>query len=298
MPTLTIAAKNLATEMTNHNVQEEDMQGEPEITREHIQNNQSVREMLGQRGIKPEKLPPEEDIKKLERRVKSDEKKLFIRNLFDSIVPTYDLVNHVLSMGTDIIWRKNIFKYIMDVSKKSVIDLCCGTGDLSLLLQKREAKVVSLDFSMNMLERGISKKSIKGYPVSADACFIPFMNNTFSVAAIAFGIRNIPDIDNFIKDVFRILTPGGQLAILELVRPEKKIVRYLYSFYLNTVLPFIGGAISGRKTAYNYLSKTIATFIDQPALKIMLNKHGFNKVTFYPQTFGVATIIVCEKDVS
>ncbi len=224
-----------------------------------------------------------------------EEKKRFIQDLFDSIVPTYDLLNHVLSMGTDVLWRRNIFRHINNVRDKKAIDLCCGTGDLSLLLHKKGADVVSLDFSMNMLQRGIRKKALKGDPVSADAGLIPFKDNTFSAATIAFGIRNIPDIDNFIKDVFRVLSPGGQLAILELVRPENKIVRVFYSFYLHKLLPFIGGMISGEKTAYNYLSKTIATFIDQPELKRMLKQYGFDSVTFYPQTFGVATIIVCEK---
>lgn len=227
-----------------------------------------------------------------------EEKKRFIQDLFDSIVPTYDLLNHVLSMGTDVLWRRNIFKHINSVGNRKAIDLCCGTGDLSLLLHKKGAKVVSLDFSMNMLQRGIRKKALKGYPISADASLIPFKDNTFSTATIAFGIRNIPDIDNFIKDAFRVLAPGGQLAILELVRPKNKMVRVFYSFYLHKLLPFIGGIISGEKLAYNYLSKTIATFIDQPELKRMLEKYGFSKVTFHPQTFGVATIIVCEKNIS
>jgi len=225
-----------------------------------------------------------------------EEKKRFVQRLFDSIVPTYDLLNHVLSMGTDMLWRRNIFRHINNIEGRRAIDLCCGTGDLSLLLHKNGAKVVSLDFSINMLKRGIAKKALKGRPISADACLIPFKDNTFTVASIAFGIRNIPDIDNFIKDVFRILVPGGQLAILELVRPKNKIVRMLYSFYLGTILPFIGGVISGRKAAYEYLSKTIFTFIDQLDLKDMLEKYGFCDVAFYPQTFGVATIIVCQKE--
>jgi demethylmenaquinone methyltransferase/2-methoxy-6-polyprenyl-1,4-benzoquinol methylase len=224
-----------------------------------------------------------------------EEKKRFIQKLFDSIVPTYDLLNHVLSMGTDILWRRNIFRHIHRVRNRRALDLCCGTGDLSLLLHKKDARVVSLDFSINMLRKGISKKALKGHPIAADACLIPFKDNTFSVATIAFGIRNIPDIDNFIKDVFRVLAPGGQLAILELVRPENNFIRIVYTFYLHKLLPFIGGVISGRKLAYTYLSKTISTFIDQPDLKIMLNQYGFNKITFHPQTLGVATIIVCEK---
>jgi len=226
-----------------------------------------------------------------------EEKKRFIRKMFDSIVPTYDLLNHLLSGGTDMFWRRNIFRHINKVEGRRAIDLCCGTGDLSLLLSKNGAKVVSLDFSMNMLRRGIAKKAIKGNPIAGDACLNPFKDNTFSAATIAFGIRNIPDLDNFLMDVLRILTPGGQLAILELVRPETNIMKILYSFYLGKMLPFIGGVISGRKIAYEYLSRTISTFIDLPDLKTMLHKHGFREIAFYPQTFGVAAIIVCQKDI-
>ena len=224
-----------------------------------------------------------------------EKKKRFIQELFDSIVPTYDLLNHVLSGGTDLLWRRNMFKHLDRVHNKNAIDLCCGTGDVSRLLYQKGAKVVSLDFSINMLKRGISKKALKGGAVSADACHIPFQDNTFSAATIAFGIRNIPDIDHFITEVFRVLAPGGQLAILELVRPQNRLIRRLYSYYLNTVLPFIGGIISGRKSAYNYLSKTIATFIDQPDLQKMLKRYGFIHITAHPQTLGIATIITCEK---
>ena len=227
-----------------------------------------------------------------------EEKKLFIKKLFDSIVPTYDLLNHILSMGTDMLWRRNIFNHIKDVRDNMVIDLCCGTGDLSLLLYQKGAKVVSLDFSMNMLQKGIEKQALKGYPVVADASFIPFRENSFAAATIAFGIRNIPDIDIFIKDLFRVLMPGGQLAILELVRPVNKIIEKLYSFYLCNLLPFIGGIISGRKSAYRYLSGTIATFVDPKDLKALLEKFGFTDVSHYPQTFNIAAIIICRKELS
>ena len=216
--------------------------------------------------------------------------------MFDSIVPTYDLLNHVLSFGTDVFWRKNIFRHINEIKGSSAIDICCGTGDLSLLLYKKGAKAVSLDFSLNMLKKGMTKKALKGQSVSADACLMPFKSDTFTLATIAFGIRNLPDIDNFIQDVFRVLAPGGQLAILELVRPKNKIIGRIHSYYLGAILPLVGGVISGRMIAYQYLSKTINTFIDQSELKIMLERYGFSCVAFYPQTFGVATIVVCQKE--
>jgi demethylmenaquinone methyltransferase/2-methoxy-6-polyprenyl-1,4-benzoquinol methylase len=149
-----------------------------------------------------------------------------------------------------------------------------------------------------MLRRGINKNALKGYIVTADASLIPFKDNTFSAATIAFGIRNIPDIDTFIQDVFRVLHPGGQLVILELVRPENKFIRSLYSYYLGTLLPLIGGIISGRPLAYKYLSKTIATFFDPKDLQTILEAYGFSEVSHYPQTFGIATIITCQKDQS
>ncbi len=223
-------------------------------------------------------------------------KKRFIQNQFDAIVPTYDLLNHVLSMGTDILWRRNIFRHINKVRHKPAIDLCCGTGDLSLILHKKGARVTSLDFSRNMLKRGMDKQALKGSPIAGDAGLLPCRDNAFAVATIAFGIRNIPDINNFIKEVFRVLMPGGELVILELIRPKNKLIKFLYTYYLNTLIPFIGGIISGQKSAYNYLAGTIATFIDPFDLQKMLETYGFKSVCHYPQIFGVATIIICKKE--
>lgn len=224
-----------------------------------------------------------------------DEKKRFIRNLFNSIVPTYDLLNHLLSFGTDILWRKRIFRHIHSVKDTLALDLCCGTGDLSLLLTKSGARTVSLDFSLNMLEKGKEKKALAGYCVAADASRLPFRDNIFNTATIAFGIRNIPDLHVFIKDVYRALAPGGELAILELVRPKNVFIKKLYPLYLRRILPIVGGIISGRLFAYKYLSKTIETFVDTDELRKILEEYGFKHVSHYPQTLGVAAIIVCKK---
>lgn len=223
-------------------------------------------------------------------------RKRFIHGLFDSIVPTYDLLNHVLSVGMDIRWRKQIFRYIQPVQGKKALDLCCGTGDLSRLLHRKGATVVSLDFSMNMLQRGVEKKALRGSSMAADVSLIPFKDNTFHVAAIAFGVRNIPDLDDFLKEVLRVLKPGGQFAILELSRPGKKIIGHIYAVYLENILPLIGGILSGKRIAYQYLSQTIATFVDSVDLQAMLEKHGFRAVSRYPQTLGIATIIVSQKE--
>jgi demethylmenaquinone methyltransferase / 2-methoxy-6-polyprenyl-1,4-benzoquinol methylase len=224
-----------------------------------------------------------------------EDKKRFIKNLFDDIVPTYDLLNRVLSFGTDTLWRRRIFRHIHPVKDARALDLCCGTGDLSLLLYRRGAHTVSLDFSLNMLERGKHRKTLPGHCVAADASKLPFAAGAFMTATIAFGIRNIPDLNNFIREVYRVLGRGAEFAILELVRPRNRFVKTIYALYLNKLLPFIGGLVSGKRMAYKYLSNTIRTFVDPADLKLMLEQGGFRNVRLYPQTFGVAAIIVCEK---
>jgi demethylmenaquinone methyltransferase/2-methoxy-6-polyprenyl-1,4-benzoquinol methylase len=227
----------------------------------------------------------------------SAQKKQFIRELFDSIAATYDLSNHVLSFGLDIFWRKHIFKYISIERDTWAVDLCSGTGDLSLLLYQYGAKTVSIDFSLNMLKRGRGKQAILGYSIASDVSRLPFAANIFSVATIAFGIRNLPDIDNFIREVNRVLVQGGRLVILELVRPVNILIKAIYYFYLKIILPFIGGLISGRFLAYKYLSKTIRSFIDPVTLQGILEKYGFTQISHHPQSFGIAAIIIAEKRV-
>jgi demethylmenaquinone methyltransferase / 2-methoxy-6-polyprenyl-1,4-benzoquinol methylase len=227
--------------------------------------------------------------------INPEDKKRFIKNLFDDIVPTYDILNHLLSFGTDKLWRRRIFRKIRPVKNRRALDLCCGTGDLSLLLQRHGAQTVSLDFSLNMLSRGRQRNTLLGDCVAADASRLPFTDASFGVTTIAFGIRNIPDLNVFIGDVYRVLEHGGEFAILELVRPGNRLVKMIYAIYLNKLLPLIGGIVSGKRMAYKYLSTTIRTFVDPEDLKLMLEQSGFRNVSIYPQTFSVAAIIVCEK---
>jgi demethylmenaquinone methyltransferase/2-methoxy-6-polyprenyl-1,4-benzoquinol methylase len=198
-------------------------------------------------------------------------------------------------MGTDVVWRRNILRHIPALSGRPVIDLCCGTGDLSRLLHRKGAKVVSLDFSLKMLQRGVHKKALAGRPLAADASLLPFKPQTFEIACIAFGIRNIPDVRTFIREVEHVLTPKGKLAVLELTRPRNQLVQMFYRLYLDHLLPLIGGLVSGQPLAYRYLSRTIATFIEPKKLENMLLQGGFVRVDHFPQTFGIATITVADK---
>ena len=223
------------------------------------------------------------------------ERKRYIRKMFDSIVSTYDLLNHLLSFGIDIRWRKELLRRMGPMQNLKAIDLCCGTGDVSRLLRQSGAEVVSLDFSLEMLKQGVKKRTLARNFILADACFVPIRSGTFDAATIAFGIRNIPDLDRLISEVHRILKPEGRMAILELVRPQNKAISFIYSLYLLTFLPIIGGTLSGRLSAYQYLSGTISTFIHPLSIKKMLERRGFCRVSLLRKTFGISAIILCKK---
>ena len=223
------------------------------------------------------------------------EKKRYIRSMFDSIVPTYDLLNRVLSGGIDIFWRRDLVKLTGGLKNRRVLDLCCGTGDLTRQLTKAGGELFSLDFSFNMLKKGVEKGWLRGENISADAGKLPFKNDTFDFLTIAFGIRNIPDVDVFLSESLRVLKPGGKLLILELTRPDNAVVRFGYNLYLTKILPFIGGLLSGKREAYGYLAGSISTFLDRDVLIRRIRDAGFTSVEYKRKTFGVATIYMCGK---
>jgi len=223
------------------------------------------------------------------------EKKRYVRSMFDSIVPTYDLLNRVLSMGIDRSWRSRLVSLAGDINGKPVLDICCGTGDLTRELAAAGADIHSLDFSFEMLKRGAAKGWLSGRNISADAGRLPFKNGSFHSLAIAFGIRNIPDVDVFLAESLRVLKAGGALFILELTRPENRFVRFFYNIYLTKILPFVGGLFSGKMEAYRYLAGSISTFLDRGALIERIRAAGFSSAEYESLTLGTATIYICRK---
>jgi demethylmenaquinone methyltransferase/2-methoxy-6-polyprenyl-1,4-benzoquinol methylase len=223
------------------------------------------------------------------------ERKRFIRRMFGSIAPSYDAANRILTLGIDMSWRRSMVKSLGAIGGKTALDLCCGTGDVVRLLMREGARVVALDFCHAMIVRGREKGNIGAEAVMADASSLPFRDNTFDLLTMAFGIRNIPDIDNFIAEAGRVLKPNGILSILELTRPEHRAVAFLYGLYLGWVLPLAGWVISGRRQAYRYLAGTIATFIDVEALEGRISGHGFSRISRSGRSLGIATVITCRK---
>ena len=223
------------------------------------------------------------------------EKKRFIQSMFSSIVPSYDRLNRILSMGIDLAWRRSAVRSLGDIADKKVLDLCCGTGDLSKSLSKKGAAVVSLDFCRPMIIKGMERGAIRGSAVVADACLLPFKDGSFDMLTIAFGIRNIPDLGNFIRETKRVLKENGKLLILELTRPENRLMARMHRLYLKRVLPAVGFMVSGRLTAYRYLSKTVRTFIAPETLEERFAEHGF-ACSHRHHTMGVATIVECVRE--
>lgn len=222
--------------------------------------------------------------------------------MFSNIAGRYDLLNHLLSGNTDKRWRRLVAHTLGDslVEGARVLDVACGTGDLSLALAEAgRARVVGLDFCRPMLaiaarkakERLKANEDSPSVPfVEGDALKLPFADESFDVATIAFGLRNLSDVEGGLRELRRVLKPGGRVAILEFSRPVVPGFRALFGFYFNRVLPLVGGALSGSRGAYEYLPDSVSRFPDQKRLAEMMRGAGFDRIAYKNLTGGVAAL--------
>jgi demethylmenaquinone methyltransferase / 2-methoxy-6-polyprenyl-1,4-benzoquinol methylase len=224
-----------------------------------------------------------------------------ISSMFDDIASEYDAANHFLSMGVDRIWRKKIRKMIARSQNPAIqiLDLATGTGDLALALAKIPgSEIVGLDIADKMLDCARAKAAKKGRKnirlIQGDALNIPFPEATFDVVTIAFGIRNFEDVTAGVREINRVLKPGGKYYIIELTRPNKYF-RPLYNIYLNHLLPVIGSIITRKKSAYLYLKDTISDFLQDDDLNVYFEQNGFEECSFYHWSFGIATLYTGSK---
>ncbi len=228
-------------------------------------------------------------------------KKEQVTKMFDTISGDYDGLNRVISFGIDIKWRKKVVALVGASLPENILDIATGTGDLAIAMANTNAKkIIGLDISSGMLEIGKTKINKKGLSskiemVLGDSENMPFEDNTFDAITVAFGVRNFENLKNGLKEILRILKPGGVFVILETSVPIKTPYKQGYKFYTNNILPLIGRAFSKDRSAYKYLCESASVFPYGEALNNILREIGFINVEDFPQTFGVATIYKSSK---
>ena len=226
-----------------------------------------------------------------------------IRQMFASIAPTYDLLNSLLSLGFDARWRNRVVELAEPGPNARVLDLCTGTAELALTFAHRldpKGCVVASDFCWEMLALAQPKlkKHGGGCPLvllQADALCLPFPDKSFDVVSVAFGIRNVSNLTQGLKEMVRVVRPGGKVAILEFSLPAGIIFSRLYNFYFNTLLPWVGNSIasaSGGLRAYSYLPASVLKFARPEELKREMESCGLTEVESHPLTLGIVTVYV------
>jgi len=217
-----------------------------------------------------------------------------VREMFAGIATRYDLLNHLLSANVDKSWRRRVARDVGEVlpaAGAQVLDVACGTGDLSLtLFELTGAEVVGSDFCRPMLDLA-SKKSVGKVGVrfvEADALQLPFVQGSFDAVTIAFGLRNLASAEHGLSEMLRVLRPGGRLAVLEFSQPVVPGLRSLFNLYFTKLLPWVGGIISGSPGAYKYLPNSVSRFLRQEELADLMRQVGFVEVRYKNLTGGIA----------
>lgn len=228
-------------------------------------------------------------------------KRTYVQRIFSEIAPRYDLLNRLLSLGIDRRWRKVALARLSwtQSPRGCYLDLCAGTLDVGAELSRREGfagRIVGADFAQPMLAAGVGKAPRDVVvPVVADALALPIRDDAFDGAIVAFGIRNVADLDAGLREVRRVLKRGARFVILEFSTPRVPLVRAAYLFYFHRILPLIGRLISGHRTAYTYLPRSVANFPETQALAAAMVHAGFRDVSWETLTFGIAAVHVGTK---
>jgi demethylmenaquinone methyltransferase/2-methoxy-6-polyprenyl-1,4-benzoquinol methylase len=217
-----------------------------------------------------------------------------VREMFGTIAGRYDVLNHLLSGNVDKRWRKRVANKLnakLAGPDSLILDVACGTGDLSLtLFENIRARVVATDFCRPMLSIAAGKVPSEINLIEGDALHLPFRDGTFDAVTIAFGLRNLASVAGGLSELQRILKPSGWLAVLEFSRPTNAILRPLFGLYFRRILPLMGGVISGSLSAYTYLPASVSKFPDQEQLALLMKDSGFDQVSFENLTGGIAAL--------
>lgn len=228
-------------------------------------------------------------------------KKEQVADMFNNISKKYDLLNHVLSLGIDIIWRKKAVNLLKKDQPKLILDIATGTGDFAIeALALNPDKVIGVDISEGMLAEG--RKKLKKRKLDdrielqlGDSEKLLFEENKFDAVIVSFGVRNFENLEKGLKDMHRVLKPGGKTVIVEFSKPKKFPMKQAYHFYFKYILPKIGKVVSKDNAAYTYLPESVQVFPDGNDFLDILEKVGFKNTTCRPLTFGISSIYVGEK---
>ena len=222
---------------------------------------------------------------------------VFVKDAFAKIAGRYMLTNHVLSLGTDILWRRKVAKMVAELNPSTLLDLATGTGDLAEAIAKAcpAVKITGADFSAPMLDVARARNLPRAQWLVADAMAMPFADASFDVVTVAFGLRNMEDWPRAVAEMARVTRPGGHLIVLDFSLPTLPGLRGGYRFYLHRVLPRIAGWLTGQRAAYEYLSGTIERFPSGPAMVDLLSTNGFQSARAIPLSGGIASIYLAQK---
>ena len=232
---------------------------------------------------------------------KKENKKAQVAKMFDNIAARYDFLNHFLSLGIDILWRKRAVLEIGKISPKTILDIATGTGDLAAEASVlKPTKIVGIDISEGMLEVGRKKMKTKGLDSMIELQFgdsekLPFEDNSFDAVTAGFGVRNFEDLPKGLSEMCRVMNKGGKLAILEPTEPTKFPFKQLYSLYFKRILPFVGKLVSKDNSAYTYLPESVTAFPSGQEFLKKLEIAGFKHPQHIKLTFGVAALYTATK---
>jgi demethylmenaquinone methyltransferase/2-methoxy-6-polyprenyl-1,4-benzoquinol methylase len=227
-------------------------------------------------------------------------KKEQVKAMFDNISGKYDFLNHFLSLGIDVLWRKKAVKMLASIRPKKILDLATGTGDFALeCLVLNPDKVTGLDISPGMLQVGIEKmkrkKADKVEMLLGDCEHLPFEDNSYDAITVGFGVRNFENLEQGLSEMHRVLRPGGKAVVLEPSFPASFPMKQLFSLYFRFILPIVGRLVSSDTSAYTYLPASVEVFPEGEKFLEICDRIGFSKTVWHPLTFGICALYILEK---
>ena len=232
----------------------------------------------------------------------TDSKKQQVEKMFDRIAFRYDFLNHFLSAGIDIGWRKKAIRQLKALNPASVLDVATGTGDMVILASRllKTEKIIGIDISDGMLQIGKKKIEKLGLQhrielLKGDSETILFDDNSFDAVTVAFGVRNFQHLELGLSEIKRVLKPGGKLVVLEFTKPKLPVIKNFYNLYLNVIAPWIGRVISKNESAYQYLNESVQNFPEGKDFVQILNKLGYKNASCKTLSLGISSIYCGEK---